>query len=243
MDKSRPILSVKNLSVNYGAIQALKGVDLDVYPGEIVAVIGANGAGKSTMMSAIMGDVPRAGGDILLEGKPLPSRSFQVVTAGISLSPEGRKVFAPLTVLENLEMGAFPLKDRSMVAEQLKKVFDLFPRLEERKGQYAGTLSGGEQQMLAIGRALMAMPRVLLLDEPSLGLAPIIISEIFKELTEVNHQLGMTILIVEQNDRIALLLSHRAYVLQTGKILMEGDSKEMLHNPEIEEAYLGGRKK
>ena len=243
MEDKRPILSVKNLSVNYGAIQALKGVDLDVYPGEIVAVIGANGAGKSTMMSAIMGDVPKAGGDILLDGKSLPSKSFQVVTAGISLSPEGRKVFAPLTVYENLQMGAFPLKDRSLVSEQLKKVYHLFPRLEERQSQYAGTLSGGEQQMLAIGRALMAMPRVLLLDEPSLGLAPIIINEIFKELTEINQLLGMTILIVEQNARKALLLSNRAYVLQTGKIIIEGDSKELLHNPEIEEAYLGGQKK
>ena len=243
MENINPILSVKNLSVNYGAIQALKGIDLDVYPGEIVAVIGANGAGKSTMMSAIMGDVPRAGGEILLDGMPLPTKSFQVVTAGVSLSPEGRKVFAPLTVIENLKMGAFPIKDRKLVLEQLKKVYDLFPRLEERKDQYAGTLSGGEQQMLAIGRALMAMPRVLLLDEPSLGLAPIIINEIFKELIVVNRELGMTILIVEQNAKKALLLSHRAYVLQTGKIIMTGDSKELLNNPEIEEAYLGGKKK
>ena len=243
MENNNPILSVKNLSVNYGAIQALKGIDLDVYPGEIVAVIGANGAGKSTMMSAIMGDVPRAGGEILLDGMPLPTKSFQVVTAGVSLSPEGRKVFAPLTVIENLKMGAFPIKDRKLVLEQLKKVYDLFPRLEERKDQYAGTLSGGEQQMLAIGRALMAMPRVLLLDEPSLGLAPIIINEIFKELIVVNRELGMTILIVEQNAKKALLLSHRAYVLQTGKIIMTGDSKELLNNPEIEEAYLGGKKK
>ena len=243
MENINPILSVKNLSVNYGAIQALKGVDLDVYPGEIVAVIGANGAGKSTMMSAIMGDVQRAGGEILLNGMPLPTKSFQVVTAGVSLSPEGRKVFAPLTVIENLKMGAFPIKDRKLVLEQLKNVYDLFPRLEERKDQYAGTLSGGEQQMLAIGRALMAMPRVLLLDEPSLGLAPIIINEIFKELIVVNRELGMTILIVEQNAKKALLLSHRAYVLQTGKIIMTGDSKELLNNPEIEEAYLGGKKK
>lgn len=238
-----PLLSVKNLSVNYGAIAALKKADLDVYAGEIVAVIGANGAGKSTMMNAIMGSVPRAGGQVLLDGNPLPEKSFQVVTNGVSLSPEGRKVFAPLTVLENLEMGAFPLKDRGEVEEQMKKVYNLFPRLEERASQYAGTLSGGEQQMLAIGRALMAKPRVLLLDEPSLGLAPIIINEIFKELTEVNKTLGMTILIVEQNARKALLLSHRAYVLQTGNITMEGKSADLLHNPEIEEAYLGGKKK
>ncbi|MCI5864252.1 ABC transporter ATP-binding protein [Cloacibacillus porcorum] len=243
MEERTPILSVKDLVVNYGAIQALKGASLDVYAGEIVAVIGANGAGKSTMMNAIMGDVPRASGEILLDGRPLPHKSYQVVSAGISLSPEGRKVFAPLTVLENLDMGAFPLSDRSQIEKQKEEVFQLFPRLLERKNQYAGTLSGGEQQMLAIGRALMAKPRVLLLDEPSLGLAPIIINEIFKELTEVNRQLGMTILIVEQNARKALQLSHRAYVIQTGKIMMDGKSDDLLHNPEIEEAYLGGKKK
>ena len=243
MEERKPILSIKNLTVNCGAIQALKGADLDVYTGEIVAVIGANGAGKSTMMSAIVGAVPRAGGEVLLDGIPLPTKSYQIVKAGVSLSPEGRKVFAPLTVYENLEMGAFPLEDRSAIAEQLEKVYHLFPRLKERHNQYAGTLSGGEQQMLAIGRALMAQPRVLLLDEPSLGLAPIIINEIFKELTEVNKLLGMTILIVEQNARKALLLSHRAYVLQTGKITMEGNSPDLLKNPEIEAAYLGGKKK
>lgn len=243
MEERTPILSVRDLVVNYGAIQALKGASLDVYAGEIVAVIGANGAGKSTMMNAVMGSVPRASGQILLDGKELPAKSYQVVSAGVSLSPEGRKVFAPLTVLENLDMGAFPLSDRSQIEKQREEVFNLFPRLLERKNQYAGTLSGGEQQMLAIGRALMAKPRVLLLDEPSLGLAPIIISEIFKELTEVNKQLGMTILIVEQNARKALQLSHRAYVIQTGKIVMEGKSDDLLHNPEIEEAYLGGKKK
>ncbi|MDR3255137.1 MAG: ABC transporter ATP-binding protein [Synergistaceae bacterium] len=235
----KPLLSVTSLSVNYGAIRALKGADLDVCQGEIVAVIGANGAGKSTLMSAIMGDVPRAGGSISLEGAPLPKKSFQVVASGVSLSPEGRKVFAPLTVRENLEMGAFPLRHKSDVAEQMAKVYSLFPRLEERENQYAGTLSGGEQQMLAISRALMARPRVLLLDEPSLGLAPIIINEIFKELTEINRVMGMTMLIVEQNARKALLLSHRAYVLQTGEITMSGDSKELLRNPVIEAAYLG----
>ncbi len=243
MEERTPILSVKDLVVNYGAIQALKGASLDVYAGEIVAVIGANGAGKSTMMNAIMRSVPRASGQILLEGKELPAKSYQVVSAGISLSPEGRKVFAPLTVLENLDMGAFPLSDRSQIEKQKDEVFSLFPRLLERKNQYAGTLSGGEQQMLAIARALMAKPRVLLLDEPSLGLAPIIINEIFKELTEINKLFGMTILIVEQNARKALQLSHRAYVIQTGKIVMEGKSDDLLHNPEIEAAYLGGKKK
>ena len=241
-DERTPILSVQDLSVNYGAIQALRGISLDVFPGEIVAVIGANGAGKSTMMNAIMGDVPRASGRVLLEGRDLPRRSHQVVTSGVSRAPEGRRVFAPLTVLENLRMGAFPLSDPSAIEEQERKVFELFPRLLERREQYAGTLSGGEQQMLAVGRALMARPKVLLLDEPSLGLAPIIINEIFKELTVINRKLGTTILIVEQNAKKALQLSHRAYVIQTGAIVKEGASKDLLVDPEIEAVYLGGRK-
>ena len=238
-----PLLSVRNLVVNYGAIKALQGLDLDVYAGEIVAVIGANGAGKSTLMNAVMGSVPRAGGEVFLEGRPLPTKSFQVVNAGVSISPEGRKVFAPLTTYENLRMGAFPQKSETDIQGDLRKVYDLFPRLEERKDQYAGTLSGGEQQMLAIGRSLMARPRVLLLDEPSLGLAPIIIKEIFKELKRVNQEMGLTILIVEQNAKQALMLSHRAYVIQTGHLLMEGPSQELLHTPEIEAAYLGGKKR
>lgn len=234
-----PILSIRNLKVNYGAIQALRGVNLDVYPGEIVAVIGANGAGKSTMMNAIMGDIPRAEGEVLLEGKQLPNKSFRVVTEKISISPEGRKVFAPLTVYENLQMGAFPVKNKAEINAQLAEVYKLFPRLEERKKQYAGTLSGGEQQMLSIGRALMQKPRVLLLDEPSLGLAPIIINEIFKELKVINKELGTTILIVEQNAKKALQLSDRAYVLQTGEVIMEGKSADLLNNEEIKSAYLG----
>ena len=234
-----PILEVRNLSVSYGAIKAVQGLSLEVYEGEIVAVIGANGAGKSTLMNAIMGSVPREGGQVLLDGKPLAAKSFQVVSQGVSLSPEGRKVFAPLTVYENLMMGAFPRADRHKIEDDLHWVFNLFPRLEERQEQYAGTLSGGEQQMLAIARALMSRPRVLLLDEPSLGLAPIIIKEIFVELKRINRE-GLTILIVEQNARQALLLSHRAYVVQTGQLLMEGDSHELLHNPEVEAAYLGG---
>jgi branched-chain amino acid transport system ATP-binding protein len=238
--EKRPLLSVKNLSVSYGAIRALKDASLDVYAGEIVAVIGANGAGKSTMMNAIMGDAHRDGGEITLDGVPLPPKSFQAVMAGVSLSPEGRRVFAPLTVMENLEIGAFPLKDKGEIDEQRQRVFNLFPRLKERGNQYAGTLSGGEQQMLAIGRALMARPRVLLLDEPSLGLAPIVITEIFKELAAINKTMGMTILLVEQNARKALLLSNRAYVLQTGVIISEGNSRDMLNDPEIIHAYLGG---
>ncbi|WP_213694047.1 ABC transporter ATP-binding protein [Aminiphilus sp.] len=234
------LLDVKNLSVSYGAIRALSDVSIAVEEREIVSVIGANGAGKSTLMNAVMGMVKRDRGEVYLEGKLLAERSFQVVAQGIALSPEGRKVFAPLTVYENLLMGAFPRSDRNRIAEDMEWVYTLFPRLRERTGQYAGTLSGGEQQMLAIARALMARPRVLLLDEPSLGLAPIIIKEIFKELRRINEE-GVTILLVEQNARQALLLSHRAYVLQTGRLILSGTSKELLANPEVEAAYLGGK--
>ncbi|MBN1333556.1 MAG: ABC transporter ATP-binding protein [Synergistales bacterium] len=238
MSAAVPILEVQDLHVSYGAIKALRGVSLKVYEGEIVSVIGANGAGKSTMMQAIMAQVPRESGQIYLEGKELASKSYQVVTQGISLTPEGRRVFAPLSVYDNLMMGAFPRKDRHKIEEDLTWVFSLFPRLEERREQYAGTLSGGEQQMLAIARSLMSRPRVLLLDEPSLGLAPIIIKDIFRELKRINSE-GVTILLVEQNARQALMLSHRGYVLQTGNLILEGRSEELLANPEVEEAYLG----
>jgi branched-chain amino acid transport system ATP-binding protein len=241
-NQKQPLLSVRDLHVSYGAIKALRGFNLDVYPGEIVCVIGSNGAGKSTLMNAIMGNVKKQSGKILFEGNPLEGQSFQIVTKGLSLSPEGRKVFAPLTVYENLQMGAFPVNDKEKIKKDLEWVYTLFPRLRERSSQYAGTLSGGEQQMLAIGRALMASPRLLLLDEPSLGLAPIIIKDIFKELKRINEE-GVTILLVEQNARQALLLSHRGYVMQTGQLVMEGDAKELLHNPEIQAAYLGTGKK
>ena len=237
-----PLLSIRNLHVSYGAIRAIRGIDLDVYDGEIVCVIGANGAGKSTLMNAIIGNVRREEGTLLLDGKPLAGRSYQAVAQGVSLAPEGRKVFAPLTVHENLMMGAFPIKDRSKIGEDLDWVFTLFPRLKERKDQHAGTLSGGEQQMLSIGRALMSSPRLLLLDEPSLGLAPIIIRDIFKELKRINDE-GVTILLVEQNARQALLLSHRGYVMQTGRMLMEGLAADLLKNPDVEAAYLGTAKK
>ena len=235
------LLEVKDLHVSYGAIRALSGVSLKVYEGEIVSVIGSNGAGKSTLMNAIMAMVRREKGDVFLGGAALEARSYKVVQQGVSLSPEGRKVFAPLTVLENLQMGAFPRGKDSKVDEDLEWVFSLFPRLKERIAQYAGTLSGGEQQMLAIGRALMARPKVLLLDEPSLGLAPIIIRDIFKELRRINNE-GVTILLVEQNARQALLLSHRGYVLQTGHMVQEGPSEELLANADIKAAYLGGGK-
>lgn len=239
---SDPLLRIRDLHVSYGAIKAIRGIDLDVYQGEVVCVIGANGAGKSTLMNAIIGSVKREKGTLQMDGHKLSDKSFQVVSQGISLSPEGRKVFAPLTVFENLMMGAFPNRDRKKVHEDLEWVFTLFPRLKEREDQHAGTLSGGEQQMLSIGRALMSNPRLLLLDEPSLGLAPIIIRDIFRELKRINEE-GVTILLVEQNARQALLLSHRGYVMQTGKILLEGRSEDLLINPEVEAAYLGTVKK
>ena len=236
------LLEVKQLCVSYGAIRALDRVSLSIPAGEIVSVIGANGAGKSTLMSAVMGQVPYQSGEIEFEGKPLPRRSFQVVKSGISLSPEGRRIFAPLTVLENLQIGAFPRSGDSekAVKEDMDWVFSLFPRLEERIGQYAGTLSGGEQQMLAVARALMSRPKLLLLDEPSLGLAPVIIKDIFRELRRINEK-GLIILLVEQNAKQALLLSQHAFVLQTGRIVKQGVSRELLSDPEIAAAYLGGK--
>jgi branched-chain amino acid transport system ATP-binding protein len=236
--EAKPLLEARNLHVSYGAIKALQGFSLSLNEREIVSVIGANGAGKSTFMNALMGMVRRDEGDVFLDGKKLSRKSYRVVQSGLSLVPEGRKVFAPLTVLENLRIGAFSRTGQGNVAKDIEWVFSLFPRLQERKDQHAGTLSGGEQQMLAIGRALMARPRVLLLDEPSLGLAPIIIRDIFAELRRINEE-GVSILLVEQNARQALLLSRRAYILQTGRLLKEGNSKDLLADPEIKAAYLG----
>jgi len=233
-----PILEIKDLHVSYGAIKALKGISLYIGEGEIVSVIGSNGAGKSTLMQTIMGMVPRESGEILLRNEPLARRSYQVINQGITLTPEGRQVFAPLTVYENLMMGAFSRSDRDKLNQDLNWVFSLFPILKERQQQYAGTLSGGEQQMLAIARSLMSRPKVLLLDEPSLGLAPIIIKSIFKELKRINSE-GVTIFLVEQNARQALKLSNRGYVLQTGEIILQGDSQDLLANPDVEAAYLG----
>ena len=232
------LLEARDLHVSYGAIKALQGFSLILREKEIVAVIGANGAGKSTFMNALMGLVRLSGGTVTLEGRPLSPKSFRIVRSGLSLVPEGRRIFAPLTVEENLQIGAFARSDAKAVREDFDWVLSLFPRLEERLHQYAGTLSGGEQQMLAIGRALMARPRVLLLDEPSLGLAPIIIRDIFKELRRINEE-GVSILLVEQNAKQALTLSHRAYVLQTGCLLKEGSAQELLKDPDIRAAYLG----
>jgi branched-chain amino acid transport system ATP-binding protein len=235
-----PLLDVEDLHVNYGAIKALKGFSMKIFEGEIVSVVGSNGAGKSTLMNAVMGMVRRVKGRIRFGGSELSARSYRVVLSGISLVPEGRKIFAPLTVSENLAIGAFPRNSKQEAAEDRDWVFSLFPRLAERRAQYAGTLSGGEQQMLAIGRALMSRPKLLLLDEPSLGLAPIVIRDIFKELRRINQE-GATILLVEQNARQAMLLSDRTYVLQTGRLLKEGDSKVLIEDKEIIAAYLGGR--
>jgi len=240
-DKDNPMLEVRDLKVSYGAIRALLGISLKVTRGEIVCVIGANGAGKSTLMKAIMGEVKRESGEILFEGKPLPPIPYEVVSLGISLVPEGRRVFANLTVYENLLMGAFPRKDRENIKSDLEWVYSLFPRLKERKNQYAGTLSGGEQQMLSIARGLMSRPKILLLDEPSLGLAPLLVKEIFKELKRINEE-GVTILLVEQNAKQALNISHRGYVLQTGRIVLEGSSRELLEKEEVVRSYLGETK-
>jgi branched-chain amino acid transport system ATP-binding protein len=233
------MLTLNNVSSGYGAIEALKGIDLHVEKGEIVTLIGANGAGKTTTLRTITGLVSATGGDILFEGQRLNNTPTHEVTAlGVSMVPEGRAVFANLTVLENLEMGAYLQKDKTQIRKGLDRVYALFPRLAERKKQAAGTLSGGEQQMLAMGRALMAQPRLLLLDEPSLGLAPLLVHTIFEAIDTINRE-GTTILLVEQNAMAALKHSHRAYVLETGTIVMEGSSTDLAADQRVKEAYLG----
>lgn len=232
------MLVLSNISVSYGMIAALKEVDLSVRQGEIVALIGANGAGKSTTLMAISGAVGLRTGTVSYDGATISGCApHEIVALGLSHAPEGRRIFPRMTVRENLEMGAFLRRRQEMIAE-LDHVFSLFPVLAERSKQQGGTLSGGEQQMLAIGRALMAKPKLLLLDEPSLGLAPIIVSRIFKIIEEINRQ-GMTVLLVEQNAKAALRLAHRAYVLETGRITMEGPASELANHPGIKKAYLG----
>jgi branched-chain amino acid transport system ATP-binding protein len=235
-----PLLELEDLRVSYGGIKALKGIGLKVMPGEIVAMIGANGAGKSTTLKSIAGLLPIAGGTIKLAGKSTAGMATEdLVAEGVSLAPEGRAIFPNLTVRENLELGAYLHRDPKAMAETIEDVTKLFPRLGERMKQEGGTLSGGEQQMLAIGRAMMARPRLLLLDEPSLGIAPKLVQQIFEAISEVAKS-GVTILVVEQNTRIALKTSQRAYVLRTGEIALEGKSKELAKNAEIQAAYLGG---
>src|SRR5262245_44207332 len=233
------MLNLKNVSSGYGAIEALKSINLHIEKGEIVTLIGANGAGKSTTLRNIVGLVPLTSGEILFEGNRLDGIPTHKVTAmGISMVPEGRAIFANLTVSENLEMGAYLRTDKAQNSKELNRVYTLFPRLKERHKQLGGTLSGGEQQMLAIGRALMARPRLLLLDEPSLGLAPILVHTIFTAIDEINKE-GTTILLVEQNANAALKHSHRGYVLETGTIVMEGPSERLAADPRVKEAYLG----
>ncbi|MBE3580380.1 MAG: ABC transporter ATP-binding protein [Thermoanaerobacteraceae bacterium] len=234
------MLVLNDVHVYYGAIHALKGVTLEVKEGEIVTLLGANGAGKSTTLKAISALIQPRSGEILFEGRPLHRLSPQeVVKMGISHVPEGRRIFANLTVLENLELGAYLRRERREVVSALEEVWRHFPRLKERQKQLAGTLSGGEQQMLAIGRALMMRPRLLLLDEPSMGLAPLLVKEIFSIIQEINRS-GTTILLVEQNVHTALQVAHRGYVLETGRIVLSGPAEELSGSEEVKKAYLGG---
>jgi branched-chain amino acid transport system ATP-binding protein len=233
------LLIVDKLSVYYGAVQALRGVSLSVGRGEIVSLIGANGAGKSTTLRAISGVVRSASGAIVHDGTPIAGLPpHRIARLGMAHVPEGRGVFANMSVLENLEMGAYTRRSRKETRETLARVFALFPRLSERSGQSAGTLSGGEQQMLAIGRALMQRPYLLLLDEPSMGLSPLLVREIFRLIAEINRS-GTTVLLVEQNAYMALSIAHRAYVLETGEITLEGTAAELRENPKVRAAYLG----
>ena len=235
------MLEIKNLVVQYGAIAALHGISLSVPGGQIVTLIGANGAGKTTTLKTISGLVKPASGEILYSGDNIAGLApHRIVARGISQSPEGRMIFANLTVHENLQLGAYLQKDRETIRRELERVFVLFPRLKEREKQVAGTLSGGEQQMLAIGRALMSRPRLLLLDEPSLGLAPLLVKTIFEKIVEINREQGLTILLVEQNANLALEISHFGYVLETGKVVLQGPSAELRQNPKVKSAYLGG---
>ena len=234
-------LEIKDLHVHYGKIEAIKGVSVVVNEGEIVTLIGANGAGKTTMLKTISGLRPVSSGQVIFDGKDISKvPAHERVDLGISQAPEGRGIFPGMTVLENLEMGKFHRKNRKAeMQEDLEKVYHLFPRLKERAFQAGGTLSGGEQQMLAIGRALMTRPKVLLLDEPSMGLAPMMIANIFKIITEINTELGTTILLVEQNAQQALQRAHRAYVLETGKVVKEAKASDLLNDPDVRAAYLG----
>ncbi len=235
-----PILELKDIHSSYGNIDALKGISLKVYAGEIVTMIGANGAGKSTALMSICGVVPIKAGEIYYNGEAIHGKPADALPLlGLCQVPEGRRIFPRLSVEDNLELGAFFRKDQSNIVADMERAFALFPELKDRRKQLGGTLSGGEQQMLAIGRALMSRPKLLLLDEPSLGLAPLIVQRIFDIIHDINAEEGTTILLVEQNANIALQLAKRGYVLETGKIIMEDEAEKLLHNPEIRKAYLG----
>lgn len=233
------MLKVTDLQVYYGVIQAIKGLSFQVNEGEVIALIGANGAGKTTILHTITGLVEAKSGTVEFEGKNITKMpGHKIVTLGMAHVPEGRRVFAELSVLENLKMGAYTRKDKNEIAQSLEMVYKRFPRLEERKNQLAGTLSGGEQQMLAMGRALMSHPKIILMDEPSMGLSPIFVNEIFDIIKEVSAS-GTTVLLVEQNAKKALSIADRAYVLETGKIVLEGDAKELMNDESVKKAYLG----
>lgn len=232
------MLSIRNLDVKYGQIHALHGITLEVGQGRIVAVVGANGAGKTTLMTTLAGLLSPAGGEILFEGTPLPKEGYKVLGFGICLVPERRRLYANLTVRENLIMGAYLRKDKAGIAADLERMYDLFPIMRERIKQYAGTLSGGEQQMVAIARGLMSRPKILLLDEPSLGLAPLMVQNMFRAIREINSE-GVTVLLAEQNAFQALDMADDAFVLETGRVLVSGTGKELLENPLVQKAYLG----
>lgn len=233
------MLEVKDLEVYYGLIQAIKGVSFEVNQGEVIALIGANGAGKTTILHTITGLIQPKAGKVLFEGTDITKvPGHKIVSMGMAHVPEGRRVFANLSVYQNLKMGAYTQKDKNAIEENLERIYKHFPRLEERKNQMAGTLSGGEQQMLAMGRALMSNPKMILMDEPSMGLSPLLVKEVFS-IIEYCHESGITILLVEQNAKMALGIADRAYVLETGNITMSGDAKEMLENEDVKKAYLG----
>ncbi len=233
------MLEVKNLEVYYGVIQAIRGISFEVNKGEVIALIGANGAGKTTTLQTVTGMLKPAAGEIIFEGQDISKvAGHKIVSMGMAHVPEGRRVFAELSVYENLQLGAYSRKDKTEIMQTLEKVYQSFPRLKERKNQLAGTLSGGEQQMLAMGRALMSKPNIILMDEPSMGLSPILVEEIFKIIRDISAG-GTTVLLVEQNAKKALAVADRAYVLETGRIVLSGNAKEMMNDDSIKKAYLG----
>jgi len=235
------MLEIKNLSVSYGAINALHGISLQIKEGDIVTLIGANGAGKTTTLKTISGLLKTRGGEILYGGRNIANlKPHQIVKLGVSHVPEGRMIFANLTVQENLIMGAYLQKNKQVIRDELDFAFAMFPRLKERQSQIAGTLSGGEQQMLAISRALMSRPKFLMMDEPSLGIAPLLVKTIFEKIVEINRERRITILLVEQNANLALEISHYGYVLETGRIILQDQSAALRQNPQVKSAYLGG---
>jgi branched-chain amino acid transport system ATP-binding protein len=239
MSSRMPLLQVRDVRVAYGGIQAVKGVSFEVHPGELVCLIGSNGAGKTTSMKAVTGIQPLAGGEVLYQGRSIQGQgAWDLVRSGLAMVPEGRGVFTRMSILENLQMGAYIRQDSAAVAEDLERMFALFPRLKERRDQLAGTLSGGEQQMLAMGRALMSRPQLLLLDEPSMGLSPLMVDKIFEVITDVSRQ-GVTVLLVEQNASRALQIANRAYVMESGLITLQGPAQQLLHDPQVQAAYLG----